>query len=327
MSLQNFQYDIIMREYSRRQSQVQNELEEHRKEAFHKVPRLLEIDQTVASLSAEKIRTMLQGHHGSLEDLKEEIAVLADERKALLRKNGFSPDYLEPHYYCPLCQDTGYVDGHKCSCFKKAEIELLYTQSNLTEILQKENFEHFSFDYYSDTMKNEATGLTERETARRAYDIARGFVRDFDGSFENLFLYGDTGVGKTFLSHCIAHELLESAHCVMYFSAFDLFDLLADSKFSRDKTEGQEFVFDSDLLIIDDLGTELTNSFVSSQLFLCINERIMRRKSTIISTNLKLENFSDTYSERTFSRIASNYRMVKLEGKDIRIQKIFLGGK
>ena len=327
MSLQNFQYDIIMREYSRRQSQVQNELEEHRKEAFQKVPRLLEIDQTVASLSAEKIRTMLQGHHGSLEDLKEEIAVLADERKALLRKNGFSPDYLEPHYYCPLCQDTGYVDGHKCSCFKKAEIELLYTQSNLTEILQKENFEHFSFDYYSDTMKNEATGLTERETARRAYDIARGFVRNFDGSFENLFLYGDTGVGKTFLSHCIAHELLESAHCVMYFSAFDLFDLLADSKFSRDKTEGQEFVFDSDLLIIDDLGTELTNSFVSSQLFLCINERIMRRKSTIISTNLKLENFSDTYSERTFSRIASNYRMVKLEGKDIRIQKIFLGGK
>ena len=144
MSLQNFQYDIIMREYSRRQSQVQNELEEHRKKAFQKVPRLLEIDQTVASLSAEKIRTMLQGHHGSLEDLKEEIAVLADERKALLRKNGFSPDYLEPHYYCPLCQDTGYVDGHKCSCFKKAEIELLYTQSNLTEILQKENFEHRS---------------------------------------------------------------------------------------------------------------------------------------------------------------------------------------
>ena len=227
----------------------------------------------------------------------------------------------------PICQDTGYVGNQKCTCFKKAEIELLYTQSNLKEILKKENFDHFSFDYYSDTMKNEATGLTERETARRAYDIARGFVRNFDSSFENLFLYGDTGVGKTFLSHCIAHDLLESAHCVMYFSAFDLFELLADSKFSRDKTEGQEFVFDSDLLIIDDLGTELTNSFVSSQLFLCINERIMRRKSTIISTNLKLENFSDTYSERTFSRIASNYRMVKLEGKDIRIQKIFLGGK
>ena len=151
-----------------------------------------------------------------------------------------------------------------------------------------------------DTMKNEATGLTERETARRAYDIARGFVRNFDSSFENLFLYGDTGVGKTFFLTVLLMIFWNQQLRYVLFSAFDLFELLADSKFSRDKTEGQEFVFDSDLLIIDDLGTELTNSFVSSQLFLCINERIMRRKSTIISTNLKLENFSDTYSERTF---------------------------
>ena len=325
MSLQNFQYDIIMREYSHRQSQVQRQLEEHRQEAFSKVPRLLEIDQTVASLSAEKIRSILQGHPGSVDELREEIAVLAAERTSLLKKNGFPPDFLEPHYVCPVCQDTGYVDGHKCSCFKKAEIQLLYTQSNLNEILQKENFDHFSFDWYSDTMKNEATGLSARETAKRAYDTARNFVRDFDSRFQNLFLYGSTGVGKTFLSHCIAHDLLETSHCVLYFSAFDLFDRLAQTAFSR-KSEadpGEEFIYDCDLLIIDDLGTELTNSFVSSQLFLCINERIARRKSTIISTNLRLEDFSATYSERTFSRIASNYQMLKLIGKDIRIQKVF----
>lgn len=317
-----------MREYSRRQSEVQRALEERRKEAYTRVPRLLEIDQEVASLSARKARALLLGQPASIEELREEVAALANERISLLKANGFPADYLKPHYFCRECQDTGYTDGHrKCACFKKAEIELLYTQSNLTEILKKENFEHFSFDYYSDTMRNEATGLTERETAKKAFDTARNFVRTFDTCFENLFLYGDTGVGKTFLSHCIAQELLDTAHCVMYFSAFDLFDLLADSKFSREKNEGAEFILDSDLLIIDDLGTELTNSFVSSQLFLCINERIMRRKSTIISTNLKLENFSDTYSERTFSRIASNYRMVKLEAKDIRIQKIFLGGK
>ena len=144
--------------------------------------------------------------------------------------------------------------------------------------------------------------------------------------------YGATGVGKTFLTHCIAKELLESAHSVIYFTSFDLFEVLSTATFGKKYAEDEVLqqhsaIFDCDLLIIDDLGTELTNSFVSSQLFLCINERIMRRKSTIISTNLKLENFSDTYSERTFSRIASNYRMVKLEGKDIRIQKIFLGGK
>ena len=327
MPLQNYQYDTIMREYNRRQARNRRIQEEHLAEAYEKIPRLREIDEEVATLSARKARALISRQEVGIEDLRNDIALLSQERTALLLSSGYPADYLEMSYTCPLCQDTGYIGSQKCSCFKKAEIELLYTQSNLKEILKKENFDHFSFDYYSDTMKNEATGLTERETARRAYDIARGFVRNFDSSFENLFLYGDTGVGKTFLSHCIAHDLLESAHCVMYFSAFDLFELLADSKFSRDKTEGQEFVFDSDLLIIDDLGTELTNSFVSSQLFLCINERIMRRKSTIISTNLKLENFSDTYSERTFSRIASNYRMVKLEGKDIRIQKIFLGGK
>ena len=327
MPLQNHQYDTIMREYSKKQSKNRRILEERTQEIYDKIPRIREIDDEVATLSARKARALLNREASGLGDLKAEIAMLAQERNALLVCNAYPEDYLQLPYTCPMCQDTGYVENRKCTCFKKAEIELLYTQSNLKEILKKENFDHFSFDYYSDTMKNEATGLTERETARRTYDIARGFVRNFDNTFENLFLYGDTGVGKTFLSHCIAHELLESAHCVMYFSAFDLFDLLADSKFSRGKSQGEDFVFDSDLLIIDDLGTELTNSFVSSQLFLCINERIMRRKSTIISTNLELENFSDTYSERTFSRIASNYRMVKLEGKDIRIQKIFLGGK
>lgn len=324
MPLQNFQYDTIMREYNKIQAKNRHLLEVRTKEAYNKIPRLREIDEEVASLSASKARALLSGSNESLSDLRESIALLAQERSALLACGGYPDNYLELPYDCSLCQDTGYVGSKKCTCFKKAEIELLYTQSNLKEILKKENFDHFSFDYYSDTMKNEATGLTERQTARRAYDIARSFVKNFDTSFENLFLYGDTGVGKTFLSHCIAHELLESAHCVMYFSAFDLFDLLAGSAFSRkEDTSAEEFVFDSDLLIIDDLGTELTNSFVSSQLFLCINERIMRRKPTIISTNLKLENFFGNLFRENFSRIASNYHMVKLVGKDIRIQKIF----
>ena len=161
MALQNFQYDTIMREYSRRQSEVQRALEERRKEAYTRVPRLLEIDQEVASLSARKARALLLGQPASIEELREEVASLANERISLLKANGFPADYLKPHYFCHECQDTGYTDGHrKCACFKKAEIELLYTQSNLTEILKKENFEHFSFDWYSDTIKNEATGLS-----------------------------------------------------------------------------------------------------------------------------------------------------------------------
>ena len=323
MALQNFQYDIIMREYSRRQSQVQHDLEERRKEAFIRVPRLLEIDQEVAALSARKARSLLQGESDTVEDLKKDVAALAQERRTLLRSNGFSDDYLEPHYFCPLCQDTGYVDGQKCSCFKKSEVELLYTQSNLKEILKKENFEHFSFDWYSDTIKNEATGLTARQTAQRAYDTAWNFVQDFDSRFQNLFFYGSTGVGKTFLSHCIANALLESSHCVLYFSAFDLFDSMAQTAFSR-KSEtdpGENFILDCDLLIIDDLGTEMTNTFVASQLFSCLNERHLRKNSTIISTNLSLEELRDRYSDRVFSRITSHYDLCKLTGPDIRMYK------
>ena len=135
-------------------------------------------------------------------------------------------------------------------------------------------------------------------------------------------------MGKTFLSHCIARDLIDSSHSVIYFSAYDLFDLLAQNTFTRseDSAELNEHIFDCDLLIIDDLGTELTNSFVTSQLFLCINERLLREKSTLISTNLSLKQFKETYSERVFSRISSNYTMVKLIGNDIRIQKKLKGG-
>lgn len=329
MPLTNSQYDFIMREYSRRQAENRRIQEIHRQEAYARLPRLSQIDEEVAALSAEKARALLSGRSHTTEDLKSAVATLSRERRKLLRSAGFSENYLEEPCSCPLCRDTGYVGNQKCACFKKAEIELLYTQSNLKEILEKENFEHFSFDCYSDKIKDEATGMSALELAKKARRTAGSFVRNFDTLFQNLFLYGNTGVGKTFLSHCIARELLNSAHCVIYFSAFDLFDLLARSAFSRNEPEsaGEDLVFDCDLLIIDDLGTELTNSFVSSQLFLCINERVMRQKSTIISTNLKLKDFSDTYSERTFSRIASNYHMVKLIGEDIRIQKIFAGGR
>ena len=113
-----------MREYSRRQAQVRRELEQRRQEAFRKIPRLAEIDREVASLSAQRARSLLQNGTGSVADLKKEVAALADERRALLQGNGFPDDYLEPHYICPLCQDTGYIGNKKCSCFKKAEIEL-----------------------------------------------------------------------------------------------------------------------------------------------------------------------------------------------------------
>ena len=329
MALTNPQYDSIMRMYIRRQLQHRHEQEDRRKNAYAKIPRLPEIDADIASISVKKARDMLNGGPTAALDLRAAIAELAEERTALLVSNGFPADYLEPSYDCPYCRDTGYIDGKKCTCFKKAEAALLYTQSRLDEVLDQENFDTFSLEYYSDDIRNSATGLTSRQTAQSALKRCRSFADNFQDRFDNLFFYGDTGVGKTFLSHCIAKELLDRTFCVIYFTAFDLFDLFARHTFSGSDDTGDvhSSIFDCDLLIIDDLGTELTNSFVSSQLFLCINERILRKKSTIISTNLTLDRFAETYSERTFSRISSNYTIIKLFGNDIRIQKKLLGGK
>ena len=158
---------------------------------------------------------------------------------------------------------------------------------------------------------------------KNAHAVAHEFVDTFRDEFRNLFLYGDTGIGKTFLSNCIAKELIDKSFSVIYLTSYELFDTLAKSKFEKDDTAEAlaSHIFDCDLLIIDDLGTELANSFTVSQLFLCLNERLLRRKSTIISTNLSLESVVDIYSERTFSRITSNYTMLKLTGDDIRIKK------
>ena len=210
-----------------------------------------------------------------------------------------------------------------CHCFKQQAIDLIYTQSNIKDILARENFSTLSLDYYSDSNVNPATGLTSLATAKAAVARCHEFVDQFDATFANLYFFGDTGIGKTFLSNCIAKELLDSGHSVIYFTAFQLFDILSKGVFAKDEEAiaANENIFTCDLLIIDDLGTELTNSFTTSQLFLCLNERILHRKSTIISTNLGLSQLTDLYSERILSRIMDNYVLIKLFGEDIRMQK------
>jgi DNA replication protein DnaC len=155
--------------------------------------------------------------------------------------------------------------------------------------------------------------------------ICQSFIKLFDKDYQNLFFYGTVGTGKSFLSCCVAKELMDRGSLVIYFSSSQLFDTLSKSTFDKDSKEAisgiSEDICDCDLLIIDDLGTELTNSFVSSQLFSCLNNRHLRKKSTIITTNLSLGELRDRYSDRIFSRITSNYKVCKLTGHDIRMLK------
>ncbi len=328
MPLSNMQYNTIMREYDRRQAESRHILEEHTQEVYTNIPRLAEIQDEIASVSAAQIRERLL--HSSSEDahLQATITRLCQERDALLLQNGYPVDYLKPSYQCPVCQDTGYVNGEKCACFRQAAIELLYNQSNIKNILEKENFQSFSFEWYSDKIKDSETGQTPLAHARFAYQKSLEFIDQFGESGENLFIYGDTGVGKTFLSHCIAWELLQQGFSVLYFSAGELFQSLANQTFSKEEDTDSltmDSILETDLLIMDDLGTELTNNFVKTELFTILNERILRRKSIIISTNYDMETFSNIYTTRIFSRIMQDFLCLNLIGQDIRVQKV-LGG-
>lgn len=323
MPLSNSQYDEIFRKYDERQLHNQHVLENRTKQAYAQIPELKEIDAAIASCSVAQARKLLDGDTAALDTLRRQLDDYRNRKAALLKEHGFPEDYFEPVYTCPDCKDTGYINGKRCHCFEQAAINLVYTQSNLKEILAKENFGTFSFDYYSSKDINPATGLSSLDTAKDAVAKCHDFIDHFGDTFSNLYFYGDTGIGKTFLSNCIAKELIDKGYSVIYFTAFQLFDILSKGVFKRDEEAllAHQNIFDCDLLIIDDLGTELSNSFTTSQLFLCLNERILRRKSTIISTNLGMNQLADIYSERVLSRISSNYTLIKLFGADIRILK------
>lgn len=327
MALKNYQYSKILREYDLKRLQDKHELDARVEEAYRKIPELKELDDKISGESIRRARLSLFGDASALSGLKEANEALAEEKKRLLKERGYPQDYLQMRYQCPDCQDTGYIGNEKCHCFKQAIVDLVYAQSNVLDAVKKENFSTFSYSYYSDSIRDEVTGLTPLQNIRHVVDTVKGFISRFDVSCENLLLYGNTGVGKTFLSNCIAGELLNTAHTVIYLTAFQLFDILEKNKFGRAEDPNEirnqsEYILDCDLLLIDDLGTELANAFTTSQLYLCINERHLKQKSTVISTNLSLEQLNTNYSERIFSRITSNYTLLKIFGDDIRLKKL-----
>lgn len=323
MPLTNKQYDAIMREYDRRQYHNYRIQCARKDEIYQKIPRIREIEESISSFSMAQAEKLFLSEErdsadpNALEDLRRGLASLRQEKELLLKQNGYPADYLEMHYTCPVCRDTGYVGSRKCGCFHREEIRLLYSSSRLEEALAKENFAALSFDVYDEEQKAAMPAII---------DACRLFISTFDDKFQNLMLYGPVGTGKTFLTNCIAKELLDRSHSVVYFTAFQLFELLSPSHTEEnDLRQRSEAVLDSDLLILDDLGTEMLNTFTVSRLFQVLNERALRRRSTIISTNLSLKDFQDLYSERIFSRITSSYTLLKFTGSDIRIRRKISG--
>ena len=322
MNLSSAQYDAIMREYDDQRLKNTQALNERTRKIYDRFPEIQQIDTLISNLATQFAASFTQESLMSFDEYRRKLDDLRMEKEALMKCYHISPEDLQMQYRCADCKDTGYIENEKCHCFRQKIIDEMYQQSNLREILKEENFSTLSYKYYDE--KN-------IEKMRIAIETCKKFTETFDKSFENILLCGTVGIGKTFLSNCIAKEILDQGHSVLYLSAFQLFDLMAKNTFSGNSPKSESVakqyphIFDCDLLIIDDLGTELANNFTMAGFFLVINERILRKKSTLISTNLSPEEILTTYTERTASRIISNYTMLKLSGNDIRLTKK-LGG-
>jgi DNA replication protein DnaC len=324
-----------MSKYYDKQLRSRHIAERRHREVTEAIPEMAQLDRKIRQISLAHARSTLtddtspvqnpEANEGSLA-YGQQIQDITNEKEALLVSHGFPADYLKPVYECADCHDTGYTEHGRCHCFEKEIVNFLYSQSNLQDILEHENFNFFNLDYYPDDYIEESTGQTPRDNMRDIYKTATNFVQNFEDNRDNLLLYGNTGVGKTFLANCIAKELLDQSYTVVYLTSLKLFDILETYKFDRQLTQAEKnasvtYILDSDLLIIDDLGTELNNTFTSSQLYRCIDTRLNHGKSTVISTNLSFDDLREQYSERIFSRITSNYTLLKITGDDIRLKK------
>ncbi|MCM1190267.1 MAG: ATP-binding protein [bacterium] len=321
MSLTNSQYESILRDYEEIRDGSRRLLEVRRAKVYETVPGYRELEASVSALSVSAAKSMLSGDDTAREKLRGSLSEIALRRKALLSEYGFPEDFLDPVYRCAKCCDTGYIASEnrpkeKCSCFRRREIAVLYSQSNIRNRIAAENFSTLSTEYYLGE---------DLQRFDSAVKLSREFIKSFDQDYRNILFYGTVGTGKSFLSCCIAKELIDRERSVIYFSASAFFDTLARYSFDRGEKAAlqdlYEDIYGCDLLIVDDLGTEITNTFVASQLFSCLSERALRQKPMIISTNLSLEELRDRYSDRIFSRITSSFSLCKLTGPDIRIYK------
>jgi len=314
----------IMEEYEKLQNEAKTRQKERIEKVYSKIPRIKEIDEEIKKLGISMAMAVVGGEQAEkiIQETKEKITNLKIEKGELLSFYKIPLDYMEIKYKCEKCKDTGFIGSEKCSCFKQKLIDKLYQQSNLKEILKRENFDTFDINLYStEIYPGEAT--SPRKNMERIFTDCLNFVQNFDNKDRSLFFYGGSGLGKTFLSHCIAKDLLDMGKVVIYQTAPDLINIVKNSRFDENsQREVIEDILDCDLLIIDDLGTEPNSTGLSQlELFNILNARLLKNKKMIISTNLPLEDFDSIYAERIKSRIFGSFDVYKFFGDDIRIKK------
>jgi len=329
-------YNLLNLEYEKKRNQALFDAEGKKNDIYNKYPLLLEIDEQIKLVGLSSLKGFL--HNTSKADTMQieltlKLKELKEKRQALLSKYNIPSEAFSPIYECAKCNDTGYLaSGKICSCYKQKLLNLAYRQKNIS-LISFENFQTFNAELYPNEVDKSKFDMeiSPREHILKVKNYCLGFIEQFDSpDRKNLMFIGETGRGKTFLSSCIAKELIDRNKTVIYQTAPRLFDLIISYKMRFERPDNfdeqsYEDLFNVDLLIIDDLGAEVQSNARLSEFFDIINTRILSQPSkntkTILSTNLPLEKFREYYDQRIVSRVLGEFDIIKLFGDDIRLQK------
>lgn len=328
--MSNKNLEVLLTEYEQKRRKAEMDLEHRKKELYKKIPRLQEIETEINKISINKAKFILI-NNTDIHDLDVKIQNLKKEKEDILKKENIDYTFYKPNYECEICKDTGYIldENNKtimCSCLKQNLLNNLYNKSNLSNI-DKENFENFNEKIFSDKTIS-GYGCSPRDNIINIKKACLNFIENFDNeSTKSLVFTGNTGLGKSYMSNCIANELLKKGKTVLYQTAPVLLETIIDNKFNKYKTNNTNDFYNDilnvDLLIIDDLGTEYLNAMKLSELFTIINTRILNLNKvtrTIISTNLNVKDIFKLYEERIGSRLVKYYDWFQFWGEDLRLK-------
>ena len=304
------------------------ELNRRTAEVYAKAPRVRELDMQIRACAAEAIAAAVSGGDDAqtaVERISEESMSLQQQREYELVRAGFPSGYLDDSYNCDKCHDTGFIGLEPCSCLMK-----LYSEQQRRELssllsIGNESFDNFDLMLYDDVPDPES-GVSDRRTMEIVYETCLRYALKFGRHKHNLFLNGPTGLGKTFLSGCIARDVSERGFSVVYDTAASVFRKAEAAHFYRgdDMDEARnemKRIYNCDLLIIDDLGTEMTTAFSVSALYDIVNSRLINGRCTVINSNLSIDKMRERYSQQIMSRLEGAYQILTFRGKDIRIKK------
>lgn len=312
-------YKKIAAQYKDKNLRAKEAAEARREELHRNLPQVAEIDRALSATGLRIMREALKGKEGldvRIRKLEEGNNLLLEARREILRANGYPEDYSSVHYECEECQDIGFVNGKMCKCMRRALTLAGYESSGVLKLIEKQNFDTFDLNYYKGA---------ERRNMEQILEISKDYALNFrDDTMRNLLFMGDTGLGKTHLSSAIAKVVVDRGFDVVYESAQKIFSDFEAEKFGR-VPQGEnrtERYLACDLLIMDDLGTEMQSAFTVSCLYYLINTRLINEKSMVISTNIDKEEFSRQYTDRITSRLLGEFTVCVFAGTDIRSQKL-----